>query len=169
MGPSVGSSAGEEINDHFAPKQVLQEPRESPNDWRDLDMLPLSVRSSGADDCSRSVPHSFGASVNNCIDVSSDQPSCLPNETLGTRIPVDESNVRQDEKGDEWVKWIGGSLAVLGAVVGGIAIANASNTQDDGRRRSNDRAGHSVYIEELDDDDENANEWVSVPAASNHD
>jgi hypothetical protein len=92
----------------------------------------------------------------------------LPDETVGARPSVDESNARQDEKGDEWVKWISGSLVVLGAVAGGIAIASASQSEDDGRRRSNDRTDHSVYIEELDDDDENTNEWVSVPAASNH-
>lgn len=150
-GLSVASSADEETNDHFASKQVLQEPTESPND------------------CSRSVPLSFGASVNSSIDVSSDQPPCLPNETLEASPSVDGSNARQDKKGDEWVKWIGSGLAVLGAVAGGIAIANASQSEDDGRRQSNDRTSHSVYIEELDDDDENTNEWVSVSAASNHD
>lgn len=169
LGPSVDSSAGEETNDHFALKQVLQEPTESPNNWRVLGKLPSSVKSSGAYDCSRSAPLSFSASVNSLIDVSSDQPPCVPDETLGASPSVDESNARQDKKGDEWVKWIGGSLAVLGAVAGGIAIVNASQSEDDGRRQSNDRTGHSVYIEELDDDDENTNEWVSVSAASNHD
>ena len=122
-----------------------------------------------SDDCLIRASHSVGSSVNIFIDMSRDQLSSLSNETLGATIPVDESNVRQDKKGDEWVKWIGGSFAVLGAVVGGIAIANASHSEDNRRHRSNVHTGGGVYIEELDDDDENTNEWVTIPEASNHD
>ena len=47
IGPTVDSSAGEEVNDRFAPKQLLQEPIESSNVWRDLGKLSSSIRSCG--------------------------------------------------------------------------------------------------------------------------
>jgi hypothetical protein len=169
-GPSVDSSAGEEIKDRFERKQVPPEITESPSDWRDLGRVPSNVNSSGADDFSRSVRLSLGASVNSSIDESNDQAPCLPDERLAANPSVDEGSGRQDsKKGDEWVKWVGGSLAVLGAVAGGIVIANASQSEDGERRRSDDRTGNTVYIEELDDDDENTNEWVSVSASNAND
>jgi hypothetical protein len=161
-GPSVDPSAGEEINDDFERKQVTK----SPSDWRDLGRVPSD--DSGADDFSSSVRLSFEASVKSSKDESNDQPPCLPYEKLAAHPPVDKGNVRQhSKKGDEWAKWVGGGLAVLGAVAGGIVIANASQSENAERRRSDDRTENTVYIEELDDDDENTNEWVSVSASKN--
>lgn len=70
---------------------------------------------------------------------------------------------RQEGKNDELLKWIGGSLAVIGAVAGGIAIANnaSQHEKDDSARQQNVANHGTVYIEELDDSDDNA-EWVDV-------
>ncbi len=68
--------------------------------------------------------------------------------------------------GDDWTKWVGGGMAVLGVVAGSIAIANASKREEDGNRQSNSsRAQSSVYIEELDDDD-STDEWVTVSSSN---
>ena len=76
----------------------------------------------------------------------------------------------QDGKNDELFKWIGGSLAVIGAVAGGIAIASSASQREDedSSRQRNLTNQSTVYIEELDDNDEEASEWVNV-AASNRD
>ena len=82
--------------------------------------------------------------------------------TAGTQTQVDEVNGR-----DEWTKWVGGGIAVLGVVAGGIAIASASQREDDRSRHSNSSRANDVYIEELDgDDDENGDEWVTVSASN---
>jgi hypothetical protein len=164
-GPSVDSSDSEEIKDRFERKHLPSDLTKSASDWRGLGRVPSNK--SGADDFSKNNRLSFGASRNSSVDESNDEQHCLPDEMLAGNPSVDEGSVRQDsKKGDEWMKWVGGSLAVLGAVAGGIAIANASQ-EDVERRRSDDRTGNTVYIEELDDDDENTNEWVSVSASNN--
>ena len=85
----------------------------------------------------------------------------------GATASASSSSQREGNQGDDWMKWVGGGLAVAGAVIGSIALANQNN--DDGqdsnrgrsgtdgtsraRRQSDDRKSSSVTIELLDSDD----------------
>jgi hypothetical protein len=101
-------------------------------------------------------------------------------ETAG--LSVDEHGARISEKamissaenqpgtehapqneGDGFFKWVGGGLAIVGAVVGGIALMNASKLGDD-NRTSSSRNESTITIEELDSDDEHETDdtWVTV-------
>jgi len=61
--------------------------------------------------------------------------------------------------GDDWMKWVGGSLAVIGAVVGSVALVNAGNdnqreNEENNARTENQQQRSTVYIEELNDGDD---------------
>lgn len=113
------------------------------------------------------------ASVRSAAPLESNENSIATPDLHATSVTsatVQRSTQQEQGNGDEWVKWLGGSLAVIGAVAGGVAIANtASRREDDSSSRQNNTASQStVYIEELDGDtDENADEWVAVSQDEN--
>ena len=68
------------------------------------------------------------------------------------------SQQREGGQGEDWMKWVGGGLAVAGAVLGSIALANHNNNNNDrgqgnGRNAAADMKSN-VTIELLDSDDE---------------
>jgi hypothetical protein len=78
-------------------------------------------------------------------------------------VPANEqAQHRTDDKsGDDWGKWVGGGLAVLGAVVSTVALHNAQQQDGDDqqrRKRRNESTGHIVVLStEVEDDG-----WVAV-------
>jgi hypothetical protein len=77
----------------------------------------------------------------------------------GEEKPSEHKN-REGEHGDDWVKWVGGGLAVIGAVVGTVAFAKANEAKE--RRRRERSSGSVVEISsEIEDDG-----WVSVHSNS---
>ena len=65
-----------------------------------------------------------------------------------------ESDQAKDE---DWKKWVGGGLAVLGAVVGGIALVNSNqhpvSESNKERKSDDDRNRSEMEVEILDSDD----------------
>ena len=74
---------------------------------------------------------------------------------------------RQEQDSGDLLKWVGGGLAIVGAVVGGVVALNLS-TQicgDDNHTFVYDNTNNSVTIEEVrSDDDETDDAWVTVPS-----
>lgn len=93
---------------------------------------------------------------------SKDQRTAHSKEVGGTSAtPPVESKPSQSENEEEnlWLK-VGGGIAVLGAVVGGVALAMGQQGNDDqNQTRRRRQTNSSVVIEEVED----GNEWVSVP------
>ena len=78
--------------------------------------------------------------------------------TSSSTPPTTTTQAEQDGT-EDWAKWVGGGLAVLGAaVVGGVALAHSASSGGD--------QSSSVVIEELDEnatnDDLDEDEWISV-------
>jgi hypothetical protein len=74
--------------------------------------------------------------------------------------------------GTDLLKWVGGSLTVIGAVVGGIALAQSTDWGDSsqGDRARPTRRVHnysSVVIEELEEDADGNDDWVSIEPTRN--
>jgi hypothetical protein len=69
---------------------------------------------------------------------------------------------REGGQGEDWMRWVGGGLAVAGAVIGGIALANQNNNNNtDGKGQNNNQRAaaanskkSNVTIELLDSDEE---------------
>jgi hypothetical protein len=85
-----------------------------------------------------------------------------PNDAVAGASAHEQAQHQADDKsGDDWGKWVGGSLAVLGAVVGTVALHNAQQQGGDNhtrRRRRDESTGHIVVLStEVED-----NGWVSV-------
>jgi len=85
-----------------------------------------------------------------------DNEQSLRSRTAGATSTT--SQQREGGQGEDWMRWVGGGLAVAGAVIGSIALANQNNNDDD-RGQSNDRNAaankkSNVTIELLDSDDE---------------
>ena len=78
-----------------------------------------------------------------------------------------EEQSRHEQDTGDLIKWVGGGLAIVGAVVGGIAVLNSSTrSDDDDHVFVYDKNDSSVTIEEVrSDDDETDDAWVTVPSA----
>jgi hypothetical protein len=71
---------------------------------------------------------------------------------------------RSDEEDENiWLK-VGSGIAVLGAVVGGVALAIGQQGNDQSRSQARRRNRSTVQIEELSDNDEGTDDWVAVPS-----
>jgi len=141
------------------------------DEWRPLSLQPQEVARQDSEELalpndSASVAVARSAIAPQSVESSVGTPDLQTNTTS-----VRSSGNQEDEKGDDWLKWVGGSIAVFGAVAGGIAIANnASQREDDNSSRRTTTANQStVFIEELEDDDETADEWVAVAASQSDD
>lgn len=99
----------------------------------------------------------------------SQTPQANP-ESGASEIPPQQlqGEVGAQQGGDDWMKWMGGGLAIVGAVVGSVAIANAVQAgggppqpaQLEEQRRE---TASSVQTELLDEEESHgADEWVSV-------
>ena len=87
-------------------------------------------------------------------------------ESLRSRTAGATSTTSQQQEGgqggEDWMRWVGGGLAVAGAVIGGIALANQNNNSsnsnsDRGQGHGRNTAANkksNVTIELLDSDDE---------------
>lgn len=85
-----------------------------------------------------------------------DNEQSLRSRTAGATSTT--SQQREGGQGEDWMRWVGGGLAVAGAVIGGIALANQNNNNSDreqahGRNAAADKKSN-VTIELLDSDDE---------------
>lgn len=133
------------------------------DEWRPLSPQTQEVVTEAADD---STPIEQSTSVvARSFESSIGTPALqAPNAAI-----AQQDGTQREGKHDELFKWIGGSLAVIGAVAGGIAIANNASQRenDDSARQQNITNQSTVTIEELDGNDENS-EWVDV-SASNRD
>ena len=58
-------------------------------------------------------------------DATSQLEQSLRSRTAGATSTT--SQQRQGGQGEDWMRWVGGGLAVAGAVIGGIALANQNN------------------------------------------
>ena len=81
-----------------------------------------------------------------------DNEQSLRSRTAGTTSTT--SQQREGGQGEDWMRWVGGGLAVAGAVIGGIALANQNNNNSDrGQDHSRNAAANkksNVTIELLD-------------------
>jgi hypothetical protein len=69
-----------------------------------------------------------------------------------------------DEDENIWLK-VGSGIAVLGAVVGGVALAMGQQGKDQSRSPARRRNRSTVEIEQLSDNDDGGDEWVAVPSS----
>lgn len=165
LSPEEGD-AGEVVTDRAVMDTSVMEHVDDSDEWKPLSAQPQETTELQMDG-SKSLNEASSA-----VSLQTSAVAPQPSETLiGTpdlqsnAVTARNSGGQQEDKGDEWVKWLGGSIAVIGAVAGGIAIANNASNRDD------DRSSHqnsTVHIEELDDNnDENADEWVAVSQHNN--
>jgi hypothetical protein len=156
------SSAREHAADSDVWRPLTTQPQE------DTQRMTIADEASAADQGARSVASARSAAA---PPESTENSIATPDlqATSMTSAAVQGGSQQEQGNGDEWVKWLGGSLAVIGAVAGGVAIANTSRREDDSSSRQNNTASQStVYIEELDGDtDENTDEWVAVSQDEN--
>ena len=130
---------------------------------RDFEGLPLGTLESGAlsvssDECSQQGAPHFGSQSANRVSTANcgdwDDSHDFEPLLVGTKTQKNESSpgvafstenqtrVAEDHEDDNiWLK-VGGGLAVLGAVVGGVALIAAQNGGDD-RRRQNGKSDAS--------------------------
>jgi hypothetical protein len=82
-------------------------------------------------------------------------------------VPVGDDGPKSPRSDDEdeniWLK-VGSGIAVLGAVVGGVALAMGQQGNDQSRSQARRQNRSTVQIEELSDNDEGADDWVAVPS-----
>jgi len=90
-----------------------------------------------------------------------DNEQSLRSRTAGATNTCATSQQREGGQGEDWMRWVGGGLAVAGAVIGGIALANQNNNNNtDGRGQNNNQRAaanskkSNVTIELLDSDEE---------------
>ncbi len=69
-----------------------------------------------------------------------------------------------DEDENIWLK-VGSGIAVLGAVVGGVALAMGQQGNDQSRSQARRQNRSTVQIEELSDNDEGGDDWVAVSSS----
>ena len=139
-------------------------------EWRPLPSQPKPGARQAIDESPSSEPNdSVSESTHSAVIRPSDENS-LATPTLHAHVAptTQSSSSQQESKGDDWMKWVGGSIAVIGAVAGGIAIANNASQRDNDNSstRNNSVNQSTVYIEEL-DDGEDTDEWVAVPSSNN--
>jgi hypothetical protein len=85
--------------------------------------------------------------------------SGMPEGDEGPKSPRSD-----DEDENIWLK-VGSGIAVLGAVVGGVALAMGQQGNAQSRSQAHRRNRSTVQIEELSDNDEGADDWVAVPSS----
>jgi hypothetical protein len=149
---SVGSTTNHDADD--------------PDEWR-----PLTSQTEVSDDAVGESPPRNDQTTTSVVPRGTSLFGAPDLQALnGTTMQQRSDESQQEGKNDELFKWIGGGLAVIGAVAGGIAIASSASQREDGNssRQRNVTNQSTVYIEELDDSEESANEWVDV-AESNRD
>jgi hypothetical protein len=75
-----------------------------------------------------------------------------------------KSHRSDDEDENIWLK-VGSGIAVLGAVVGGVALAMGQQGNDQSSSQARRQNRSTVQIEELNDNDEGEDEWVAVSSS----
>jgi hypothetical protein len=128
-----------------------------------------------ADDDSDFVPLNSGDAIAKQIG-GSQRTGSLPPENNATP-PESGMPEGNDEGGDGpksprsddddeniWLK-VGSGIAVLGAVVGGVALAMGQQGNDQSRSQARRQNRSTVQIEELSDNDEGGDDWVAVPSS----
>jgi hypothetical protein len=84
------------------------------------------------------------------------------------RMPEGDDGPKSPRSDDEdeniWLK-VGSGIAVLGAVVGGVALAMGQQGNDQSPSQPRRQNRSTVQIEELSDNDEGEDEWVAVSSS----
>jgi hypothetical protein len=130
-------------------------------DLADSFVSTLLSKSQSFDEITSLPSYEVGAHANasNEKPVATAEIQDIPNAQPQKTVTVQQGN-------DDWLKWVGGGLAIVGTVVGGVVLANTlqggAQSEPAQSEQRNDNTS-SVQIELLDDgDDCGVNEWVSV-------
>jgi hypothetical protein len=125
----------------------------------------------GAEDDSDFEPLDSGDNIAKQVG-DSQRTSKIPLEKSATPsesgIPKGNDGPKSPRSDDDdeniWLK-VGSGIAVLGAVVGGVALAMGQQDNDQSRSQARAQNRSTVQIEELSDNDEGGDDWVAVSSS----
>jgi hypothetical protein len=151
--PLEDSLSTEHQKDYEIPIASVQDPREHFD--RDTDDDPDFVPLNSGDDIAKQIGGSQRTGSLPPENSVTPSESGMPEGDDGPKSP------RSDDDENIWLK-VGSGIAVLGAVVGGVALAMGQQGNDQSRSQARRQNRSTVQIEELSDNDEGGDDWVAV-------